>query len=100
MRMQVLLANRRMIAVVAGVWMSAALAGCASNASSQARTDGSCVIGGCSYEVCSDQPTVSPCIYREVNACYQDALCARQPDGACDWTPTPELTACLASHQP
>lgn len=99
MRMHVLWPNRRMIAAVAGVWMSA-LAGCASDASSQARTDGSCVIGGCASEVCSDQPAVSPCIFREVNACYQDALCARQPDGACDWTPTPALTACLASHQP
>jgi hypothetical protein len=35
-----------------------------------------------------------------VYACYRDAACERQPDGACGWTPTAELGACLASHQP
>ena len=75
--------------------------GCASDGSRPARTDGSCFIGGCNAEVCSDQRQVfSPCIWRNAYACFEDARCERQPDGACGWTPTPELEACLASHDP
>jgi hypothetical protein len=87
-----------MIAALLGVWM-AALAGCASNASPQSRTDGSCFIGGCSDEVCSDQPgAISSCLWHDAYACFQTATCARQRSGACGWVPTPELGACLASH--
>jgi hypothetical protein len=89
------------IQLLAGLWMSAALAGCMSDAPTSARTDGSCFIGGCSAELCSDHPDmVSPCIWRDAYVCFQDATCARQPGGACGWTPTQELTACLASHDP
>jgi hypothetical protein len=98
MRKPTMSASRQMIAALAGVWMSAALAGCASNSTPQARTDGSCVISGCASEVCADEPMFSTCIFREENVCYQDAFCARQSSGACGWTPTPELTACLAAH--
>lgn len=55
---------------------------------------------GCSGELCAGQPQVTPCIWRDAYACYRDAVCDRQPDGACGWTPTSELGACLASHQP
>jgi eight-cysteine-cluster-containing protein len=66
-----------------------------------ARTDGTCFIGGCAAEVCSDRDdVVSPCIWRDAYACFRDATCARQPDGACGWTPTTELESCLASHDP
>jgi eight-cysteine-cluster-containing protein len=74
-------------------------AGCAASGSRPARTDGSCFIGGCSGELCSDRTDVfSPCIWRDAYACFADAMCARQGDGGCGWTPTPELEACLASH--
>ena len=66
--------------------------------SRESRQSGACLIGGCSDEVCADQPEVSPCIWRAVNACYQTAMCGRQPDGTCGWNPTPELTACIASY--
>jgi hypothetical protein len=80
--------------------MSALLA-CASDGSRPPRTDGSCFIGGCNSEVCSDRSEVfSPCIWRDAYACFGDATCARQTDGACGWTPTPELEACLAAHDP
>ncbi len=58
---------------------------------------GNCFIGGCSREACSpNEAQASPCIYKPEFACYHDATCEPQPDGACGWTPTPELTACLA----
>jgi hypothetical protein len=82
-----------------GLWMSAALAGCTFDPPTRARAEDGCHIGGCGAEVCSDQEgVVSPCIWYDALVCYRDATCARQPGGACGWTPTPELNACLASH--
>jgi hypothetical protein len=97
MRRHTMLAMR----LLAGLCLSAALAGCAFDAPARARVEGSCYIGGCAAEVCSDRPDmVSPCIWRDAYVCFREATCARQPDGACGWTPTPELRACLASHDP
>ncbi len=56
-----------------------------------------CYVGGCSSELCTDNPTqASPCIYKPEFACYRKATCERQADGACGWTQTAELSACLA----
>jgi hypothetical protein len=60
-------------------------------------TNGGCYRGGCSGELCTDDPNaVSTCIWRDEFACYRSATCARQADGQCGWTQTPELRACLA----
>jgi hypothetical protein len=62
---------------------------------------GNCFIGGCSQETCTpNEGVASPCIYVASFACYRDATCAPQPDGACGWTPTSELTSCLAQFPP
>jgi hypothetical protein len=51
--------------------------------------------------VCSDRTDfVTPCIWHDGYACFRDATCARQDDGACGWTQSAELKACLASHDP
>ncbi len=61
--------------------------------------DQTCYVGGCSGQICSDQPDViSTCEWRDEYACYQTATCERQPDGQCGWTSTPELDACLAQY--
>jgi hypothetical protein len=57
-----------------------------------------CVIGGCSAEVCADQPAISTCIYRPRNDCFADAICERQDDRGCGWTVTRQLQACLDAH--
>jgi eight-cysteine-cluster-containing protein len=55
-----------------------------------------CYVGGCSGQVCSDDPgAITTCEWREEYACYRDATCERQADGACAWTETPELRMCL-----
>jgi hypothetical protein len=61
-----------------------------------------CVKGGCSGSVCEEEGTgtVTTCEMKPEYACYQSATCERQADGACGWTQTPELTACLASPPP
>jgi eight-cysteine-cluster-containing protein len=83
------------------VAMSVALLSCLAGDPPRARTDGSCFIGGCSAEVCSDRTGyVTPCIWRDGYACLRTAMCERQPGDVCGWTPTPELEACLASHDP
>lgn len=58
-----------------------------------------CIKGGCSGTLCVEegQDAVTTCEWRPEYACYQNATCERQPDGACGWTQTDELTACLAS---
>ncbi len=58
---------------------------------------GKCYIGGCSAQICSDQPDMaSTCEYREQYACYkQNSTCERQSNGACGWTQTPALKACI-----
>lgn len=56
-----------------------------------------CFTGGCSGQLCSDQEGLnSTCEFRPEYACYATAECARQPDGACGWTPSDALTTCLA----
>lgn len=59
-----------------------------------------CYIGGCSAQLCTDQPdAMSTCEYKESYACYKTAVCERQTNGQCGWTQTPQLAACLASSQ-
>lgn len=88
------------IQLLAAAGISVALAACIFDGSSQARTGGSCIISGCSAEVCSDQSVVTPCIWHDAFACFRGATCERQSDGACGWTQTSELKACLASYPP
>jgi hypothetical protein len=60
---------------------------------------GSCVVGGCSGQLCVDSSqgdVVSTCEWRDSYACYQGATCERQQNGQCGWTATPTLTQCLA----
>jgi hypothetical protein len=58
-----------------------------------------CFVGGCSSEVCSDDPdVVTICIYRPEYVCYKRATCERQASGACGWTETPELLQCIEEH--
>jgi hypothetical protein len=54
---------------------------------------------GCSGQICADEDVITTCEYRPEYACYQSAMCARQPDGECGWTPTTELAACLGAAQ-
>ena len=62
-----------------------------------------CMVGGCSSQLCGEANIVggliSTCEYRREYACYQVATCARQADGICGWTVTPELTQCLSDGE-
>lgn len=59
---------------------------------------GQCYVGGCSSQLCTDNPdAVSTCEYRAEYACYRSAKCERQSNGMCGWTPSKELTRCLAN---
>lgn len=54
-----------------------------------------CIKTGCSSQVCSDRNVITTCEWRPEYACYQKAVCERQSDGSCGFTPSAELTACL-----
>jgi hypothetical protein len=59
-------------------------------------SDGGCKRTGCSGQLCSDEDIATTCEYRPEYACYRDATCEPQGDGSCGWTPSEELTTCLA----
>ncbi len=62
----------------------------------RAAVTGGCFVGGCSSQICSDQPgAISTCEYRAEYACYKSAVCERQQNGQCGWTDTTTLRACL-----
>ena len=46
-----------------------------------------CIRTGCSKEICSDTPSVSPCIFNPTFACFNldTAVCQRDADGKCAW---------------
>lgn len=52
---------------------------------------------GCSGILCADADVMTTCEFKPEYACYSSATCTRQSDGACGWTKTPELDACLAN---
>jgi hypothetical protein len=63
-----------------------------------------CRVAGCSGQLCVplDDDGISTCEWTAAYACYADATCELQPDGACGWTPSEELRACLdaAAQEP
>lgn len=56
-----------------------------------------CVRTGCSGQICADTDMITTCEWRPEYECYGTASCERQADGACGWTQTPELAACLGA---
>src|SRR5947207_15962423 len=63
---------------------------------------GACIKSGCSGTVCAEpgKEVMTTCEYKAEYGCYKAATCERQPGGACGWTQTAELTACLANPPP
>lgn len=67
-----------------------------STATTTPPVSGECFAGGCSGQICSDDPNaISTCEYKAAYACYRSAKCERQQNGQCGWTDTPELRSCL-----
>jgi eight-cysteine-cluster-containing protein len=82
----------------AGFYVKVDGAGKGSPEASLPVASGSCIVGGCSGQLCIDESEgemVTTCEYREAYACYKTAACTRQSSGHCGWTSTPELKACL-----
>lgn len=71
------------------------LEGFAGDAGSEPEPVNDCIVSGCSRQVCADRQVMTLCDYRAEYACYRDASCERQEDGACGWTQTDALRACL-----
>lgn len=57
-----------------------------------------CRVGGCSGELClnpDDPNEVSTCVFRPEYACYRSATCEPQASGACGYSATEQLSACI-----
>jgi hypothetical protein len=86
------------------VALALALAACGGKSAPQdtppdPEPEAACVVGGCSGQLCVEEGGeggMSTCEWQDAYACYQSAFCERQADGACGWTQTEELAACLA----
>ncbi len=65
---------------------------------SEGECGGGCRVAGCSGQLCVGvgDPGFSTCEWRDEYACYRSATCEPQADGACGWTRTPALDACIA----
>ena len=62
---------------------------------------GGCITTGCSGQICAREEVASTCEFLPEYACYQQhGSCEEQVDGACGWTETPELSACLNTPEP
>jgi len=61
-----------------------------------------CIKSGCSGTVCTEpgKDMMTTCEYKAEYGCYKTATCERQSNGACGWTQSAELTACLANPPP
>ncbi len=69
-------------------------------ACAEAKTEGACVVGGCSGQLCVRADAVdggvSTCEWTAAYACYsQFGECAQNADGSCGWRDTPTLRDCL-----
>lgn len=54
----------------------------------------SCVISGCSGQICSNEPQVSTCEYKCEYGCYKNANC-RNINGVCKWETGDKFRHCL-----
>lgn len=54
-----------------------------------------CIVTGCSSQVCSDKEVITTCEWKAGYACFRNAKCEVQPNGECGWTKTAEYEACL-----
>lgn len=59
----------------------------------------SCVRSGCSGQLCTDEThgleLATTCEWKAEYACYNLGMCERQANGACGWTETDAMLACL-----
>lgn len=58
-----------------------------------------CVVTGCSGQICAPHDVASTCEFLPEYACYADAACEAQADGGCAWTQTEALQRCLAGSR-
>ncbi|OGY16593.1 MAG: hypothetical protein A2785_03300 [Candidatus Chisholmbacteria bacterium RIFCSPHIGHO2_01_FULL_49_18] len=61
-----------------------------------------CIVGGCSGELCVDAekgPHYSICLWKDEYACLKHAVCELQSGGTCGWTYTDAYNACIGGSK-
>ena len=64
----------------------------------QPKSPPTCIVGGCSGELCVDEekgPIYSICLWKDEYACLKHAICEVQSGGNCGWTYTDAYDACI-----
>ncbi len=95
--------TRTLLLLGLGLFAASACNGGGQETSTGAIEVGKCHVGGCSGELCSEEEgKVSACTFRPEYVCYRSsgAICEPQQNGACGWTPTPQLLGCLGAGRP
>ncbi|GMV41503.1 MAG: hypothetical protein AMXMBFR64_32190 [Myxococcales bacterium] len=57
----------------------------------------SCVVSGCSGQICAPEPMFSTCEWNPVYACYKLTSCGATADGGCGWASNPAFDECVKS---
>ncbi len=63
--------------------------------------NGSCIVAGCSSQLCVDSntgPIFTTCEWRDEYACYKGAECKLQDNDQCGWIMTDDLKTCLEGN--
>lgn len=53
-----------------------------------------CIKTGCSGDICSDKPVITPCEWKCEHECYKNATCTKI-DGKCQFIETPRFRNCI-----
>jgi eight-cysteine-cluster-containing protein len=60
-----------------------------------------CVISGCSGEICAAEPMASTCEWYSAYECFALTTCGSTgPDGSCGWEPTEAFLTCMDKYAP
>ncbi|HWS48728.1 MAG TPA: hypothetical protein VN174_01595 [Candidatus Methanoperedens sp.] len=69
-----------------------------------AQNNNGCIKGGCSGQLCVDEQAgesgISTCEWRDEYECYKYAVCERQKNGKCAFTPNTQFQQCLNKNLP
>lgn len=89
------------------VWLAASTGAGCNETSSGLRADAACVRSGCPGPggygrrcIAAGESVIDGCILLRTDFCLVGARCERQPSGACGFTMTDALQACLSDGGP
>ena len=82
--------------IVIFILIGLVISGCKNQTQNQCNKDGDCMITGCSSEICSDKPVMSPCVIIPEHSCLKYAEC-KCINNECRWGFTQDYNECVSN---